>query len=134
MKNLNFDELSNDENIRIEEAMYDMMAQFKVTPLELDNTLPKELNSLIENKWHYCLDMERQIREAIMANLFSNLKKGKIKNIVKEYNHKFKPRERAFLILQKKITELEEKTTKAWKVIYGLAVPKLGQEDPFMDM
>ena len=73
--------------------MYDMMAQFKVTPLELDNTLPKELNSLIENKWHYCLDMERQMREAILANLFSNLKKGKIKNIVKEYNHKFKPRE-----------------------------------------
>ena len=59
LKNLNFDELSSDEKIRIEEAMYDMMVQFKVTPLELDNTLPKELNSLIENKWHYCLDMER---------------------------------------------------------------------------
>ena len=36
--------------------------------------------------------------------------------------------------MQKKITELEERTIKAWKVIYGLAVPKQGQEDPFMDM
>ena len=78
--------------------------------------------------------MEKQIREAILANLFPELKRGQIKNIVKEYNQNFKPREREFLILQKKITELEEKTTKAWKVIYGLAVPKLGQEDPFMDM
>ena len=69
-----------------------------------------------------------------MANLFTKLKKGQIKNIVKKYNHKFKPKERAFLILQKKITELEEKTTKAWKVIYGLATLKPGQEDPFMDM
>ena len=78
--------------------------------------------------------MERQIREAILANLFPKLKKGQINNIIKKYNKKFKPKERAFLILQKKITELEERTTKAWKVIYGLAVPKLGQEDPFMDM
>ena len=53
---------------------------------------------------------------------------------MREYNYKFKPRERAFLILKKKIIELEEKTTKEWKVIYSLVVPKLGQEDPFMDM
>ena len=78
--------------------------------------------------------MERQIREATLANLFIELKRGQIKNIVKKYNHKFKPKERAFLILQKKITKLEEKTRKAWKVIYGLATRKLGQEDPFMDM
>ena len=36
--------------------------------------------------------------------------------------------------MQKKITELEERTIKAWKVIYGLAVSKPGQDDPFMDM
>ena len=92
LKTLNFDELSNDEKIKIEEAMYDMMAQFKVTPLELDNSLPKELISLIENKWHYCLDLERQIREATLANLFTKLKSGQIKNIVKKYNYKFKPK------------------------------------------
>ena len=76
-----------------------MMAQFKVTPLELDNSLPKELISLIENKWHYCFEMERQVREAILANLFPELKRGQIKNIMKKYNNKFKPKEREFLIL-----------------------------------
>ena len=78
--------------------------------------------------------MERQVREAILANLFPELKRGQIKNIMKKYNNKFKLKERALLILQKKRTELEERTIKAWKVIYCLAVSKIGQDDPFMDM
>ena len=84
LKDINFDELSREDRIRIEESIYDMMAKFKLTPLELDTTMPKELSSLIENKWHYCLDMERQIREATLANLFTDLKSEKIKNNLKK--------------------------------------------------
>ena len=37
-----------------------MMTKLKTTPLELDDSIPKELSSLIENKWHYCLKMEKR--------------------------------------------------------------------------
>ena len=57
--------------------------------------------------------MEKQIREATLANLFTDIKSGKIKNVVKKYNLKFRPKEREFYIFQKKRVELEEKTTKA---------------------
>ena len=60
LKDINFDQLSKEEKNRIEESIYEMMAKFKKTPLELDNSMPKELNSLIENKWHHCLKLERQ--------------------------------------------------------------------------
>ena len=78
LKDINFDELSREEKISIEESIYGMMVKFKLTPLELDNTMPKELSSLVENKWHYCLEMERQIREATLANLILDLKNEKI--------------------------------------------------------
>ena len=134
LKDINFDELSREEKKRIEESIYEMMAKFKLTPLELDNTMPKEISSLIENKWHYCLDMERQIREATLANLFTDLKSEQIKNKVQKYSHKFMPKYSAFYILQKKTKELEERTTKIWKIIYSLVNLKPGQEDPFKEI
>ena len=77
--------------------------------------------------------MERQIREATLANLFIDLKSEKIKNKVKKYNHRFRPQYMEFYILQKKTKELEEKTTKMWKIIYSLLTLKPEQEDPFKD-
>ena len=77
--------------------------------------------------------MEKQIREATLANLFTDLKSGKIKNKVYKYSHKFRPKNREFYILQKKTKEFEEKTTKMWKIIYSLVTLKPIQEDPFKD-
>ena len=51
----------------VEELVYTMMAKFKTTPLELDNSMPKNLYSIVENKWHYCLNMENEIRESTLA-------------------------------------------------------------------
>ena len=75
-----------------------------------------------------------EIREATLENLFIDLKSGQIKNKVQKYSHKFRPKNGAFYILQKKTKELEKKTTKAWKVIHGLATLIPGQEDPFKDI
>ena len=69
LKSINFGQLTKEEKNKIEESIYSMMAKFKTTPLELDNTMPKELYSLIENKWHYCLNLEKEIRESTLANL-----------------------------------------------------------------
>ena len=74
-RDISFDKLSKDEQSRIEESIYEMMVKFKKTPLELDNSMPKELNSLIENKWHCCLTLEKKIRDSILANLILDLKK-----------------------------------------------------------
>ena len=54
------------------------MSKFKNTPLELDNSMPKELYSIVENKWHYCLNMEKEIRESTLARVMPELTKGKI--------------------------------------------------------
>ena len=96
LRDINFGKLSKEEQNWIEESIYEMMAKFKLTPLELDNTMPRELSSLVENKWHYFLEMERQIREATLADLFIDLKNVQIMNKVKKYSYKFKPKYRAF--------------------------------------
>ena len=63
LKNINFGKLAREEKNKVEELVYAMMAKFKTTPLELDNSMPKELYSLVENKWNYCLNLEKDIRE-----------------------------------------------------------------------
>ena len=60
----------------VEESVYTMMAKFKNTPLELDNSIPKDLYSIIENKWHYFLNMEKEIRESTLAQVMPELTKG----------------------------------------------------------
>ena len=52
-----------------------MMAQFKYTPLELDGQFPKELSKTIEDRWHLCLKMEKEMRESTLANLLPDLTK-----------------------------------------------------------
>lgn len=47
---IEFNELSKEKQRTIEESIYTMMEKFKTTPLELDDSIPKELSSLIENK------------------------------------------------------------------------------------
>ena len=62
----------------VEESIYTMMAKFKNTPLELDNSIPKYLYSIIENKWHYSLNMEKEIREYTLDWVMPQLKKGQV--------------------------------------------------------
>lgn len=107
------------------------MAKFKTTSLELDNSMPKELSSIVENKWHYCLDMEKEIRESTLAHVMPDLTKDQISKASKKHGSKFAPKYRAFNILHNKIKDVVKKSTQMWKLIYGLATIKEGQEDPF---
>ena len=91
--------MTKEEKNKVEESIYAMMEKFKTTPLELDNTMPKELYSLIEDKWHYYLNLEKDIRESTLANLFLELTKGKITKETKKYGSRFQPKYRAFSIL-----------------------------------
>ena len=50
LKGLDFNKLSKEEQNMVEESIYTMMEKFMNTPLELDNTMPKEFYSIIENK------------------------------------------------------------------------------------
>ena len=45
LKSINFGQLTKEEKNMVEDSIYSMMAKFKTTPLELDNTMPKELYS-----------------------------------------------------------------------------------------
>ena len=78
LKNIDFGKLTKEEKNNIEQSIYSMMAKFKTTPLELDNIMPKELYSSIKNKWHYCLNLEKEIRESTLANLFPKFKRVQI--------------------------------------------------------
>ena len=75
LNSIDFGKLTKEEKNNIEESIYSIMAKFNTTPLELDNTIPKELYSLIENKWHCCLNFEKEIRESTLANLFPKFKR-----------------------------------------------------------
>ena len=123
--------LSRDEKNMVEESIYAMMAKFKNTPLELDNSMPKDLYSIVENKWHYCLNMEKEIRESILAQVMPELSRGQITKANKKHGNKFSPKYKAFNILQNNIEDVVNKSTKMWKLIYGLTTVKLGETDPF---
>ena len=69
LKTIDFNKFSREEQNIVEESIYIMMAKFKTTPLELDNSMPKELSSIVENKWHYCLNMAKEIRESTLAQV-----------------------------------------------------------------
>ena len=63
LKNIDFEKLGREEKNLVEEVVYAMMSKFKNTPLEFDNTIPKGLYDIVEQKWHYCLNLEKKIRE-----------------------------------------------------------------------
>lgn len=115
----------------IEESVYAMMEKFKNTPLEFDNTMPKDLYSIVKNKWHYCLHMEKEIRESTLARVMPKLSKGQITQDNKKHGKKISPKYRAFNILQNNIEDVVNKSTKMWKLIYGLTTIKKEEEDPF---
>ena len=101
LKSVDFGKLSREEKNMAKESIYTMMAKFKTTPLELDNSIPKYLYSIIENKWHYCLNMEKEIRESTLARVMPELRKGQITKAIKKHGRKFSPKYRAFKITLK---------------------------------
>ena len=103
LKTIDFNKFSREEKNIVEESMYTMMAKFKTTPLELDNLMPKELSFIVENKWHYCLNMEKEIRESILDQVIPELTKGQITKAKKKHGARFSPKYRAFQILQNQI-------------------------------
>ena len=50
LKNIEFNKLRREDQHKVEELVYAMMVEFKNTPLELENTMPKELYEITENK------------------------------------------------------------------------------------
>ena len=92
LKTIYFNKLSREEHNIVEESIYTMMVKFKTTPLELDNSMPKELSSIVENKWHYSLNMEKEIRESTLAHVIIDLTKGQISKANKKHGRKFSPK------------------------------------------
>ena len=50
--NIDFGKLGREDQNMLEKSIYVMMEKFKNTPLGLDNTMAKELYTIVENKWH----------------------------------------------------------------------------------
>ena len=76
-----------------------MMVDYKHTPFELDGQLPNDLYKILEDKWHSCLKIEKEIRESTLASLLLDLSKSQIINVVKRHNSRFTPKYREFSIL-----------------------------------
>ena len=68
--------------------------------------MPKSLYDIVEKKWHYCLNLERQIRETTLAQLMPKLTKEKFAKVVKMYAARFTLKYRAFSILQNNIEDV----------------------------
>ena len=106
------------------------MANFKKAPLEITNSMPKTLYEKVEQKWHYCLNLERKIRETSLTQAMPKLSKEQIAKAIKKYVVIFVPKYRAFSILQNNIEGVVKKTTQMWKGTYGLAIVKVGEQEP----
>lgn len=104
-----FDKLGKLEKNLVEEALYAMMSNFKTTPLEFSNSILKILYDIVEQKWHYFLKLERQIRETQLAQVMPKLNKGQIAKVVKKYAVSFTPKYRALSILQNDIEDVVKK-------------------------
>ena len=76
LTHINFDNLGKVEKHQVEEAIYGMMEKFKKTPLEIANSMPKSLYDIVEKKWYYCLNLERQIRETTLSQVVPKINKG----------------------------------------------------------
>ena len=61
LKNIDFEKLKREEKNQVEEALYAMMFKLKNIPLELANTIPKSLYDIVEQKWHYCLNLRNRL-------------------------------------------------------------------------
>ena len=94
LKSIDFKKLSRREQNMVEESVYTMMAKFKNTPLELDSSILKDLYSIIKNKWHYYLNMEKEIRESTLSRVMPKLTKGQITKASKKHGRKFSPKYR----------------------------------------
>lgn len=66
---VDFDNLGSVDKNKVEESIYEMMTTFKSTPLEIVDSLPKSLYDQVEKKWQFSLTIERQIREAQLAQV-----------------------------------------------------------------
>ena len=66
----------------------------------------------------FFLQMEKEIRESSLARLLPDLTKSQIENVVKRHNNRFTPKYRALSILQNKIEEVINKSTRLWKILY----------------
>lgn len=75
LKKLNFEKLTKEEQIKVEEAIYGMMCSFKKTTLEIVEPLPRRLSNAIDQSWSCCMLTKRQIREAALAQLMLNFDK-----------------------------------------------------------
>ena len=76
-------------------------------------------------------EFRKRNKRSTLANLFLEYKRVQITKKVQKYGNKFQPKHRAFNILQNNIEEVVQRTTQMWKIIYGLATLKQGEEDPF---
>ena len=58
------------------------------------------------------------MRESTLASILPNLSKEKITRVVKRHNKRFTPKYRSFSILQNKIEEVVQRSTRSWKNLY----------------
>ena len=72
----------------------------------------------MEDKWNFYLNAEKEIRESSLASLLPDLTKSQVVNVVKRHNNIFTPKYRAYSILQNKIEEVVQKSTRLWKMLY----------------
>lgn len=127
---IDFNNLGKVEKNQIEEEIYAMMENFKKSPLEIANSMHKSLYERLEQKWHDCLNLEKKITETSLAQVIPELSKAQIAKAIKKYVVRFVSKYRSFSILQNNIEDVVKKSTQMWKITYGLATVKEGEQEP----
>ena len=103
---IKYDKLETIDNKKLEEAVLDMLVNFKYTPLELETMILDELYSKVDAKWECTLMTKCQIIEATIAQVIPNLEKLHMSIALRDHTKRFVPKLRAYLILKNKIEEV----------------------------
>ena len=82
-----FDTLGKIDMNKLEESIYamDKLTTFKMTPIDIANSLPKCLYDRVEQRWKYSLTIERSIRDTILARVMSNLDKSEMRKAIDKH-------------------------------------------------
>lgn len=121
LKDIIYDSLNNYDQVKLEEAMIDMMIKFRHTPLELGDGFPTRFYKQIDAKWKWALSTEKKIRETTLAQVMPDLGKTHMSIALKHSMKKSMPRDRAYF--KNKAHEVEKENIQVWKEVFGVLNP-----------
>lgn len=112
---LKYDTLDNDDRIKVEEVVIDMMENHKLAPNEVENKIPIDLYNRLDIRWKKVEKEEKNTRTSTLAKVMPDLSQEQKDTSFERYMNIFIPKFIIFMILQNKTDVVIQKNELLWK-------------------